>query len=948
MGEAPIRGNVSHGDGVYKSTDAGKSWKNVGLSNTRQISTVRVHPKNPDLVYVAAQGHVWGSNEERGIYRSEDGGKSWKKVLGVDSRTGASDLSMDPTNPRILFAGFWQVERKPWALLSGGTGSGLYRSTDAGDTWKKLAGGLPEGVVGKIGVAVSPVRSERVYALVEAEKGGVYRSDDGGEKWTRVNQENKLRQRAWYYTEIYADPKAVDTVYVLNVGFSKSVDGGKSWTGVRTPHGDNHDLWIDPDDPDRMIEGNDGGAAITYNGGRTWSSVQNQPTAQIYRVTTDDRYPYWVYGAQQDNTTIATPSRTRDRGIGQTDWHQVGGCESGWIAPNLRDPDVVYAGCYGGSITRYDHRTREEREILAWPQLAVGQAPKDLKYRFQWNAPILLSPHDPKVLYHAAQKLLRSTDEGFSWTEISADLTRNDPSKQESSGGPITKDNTGVEVYGTIFALAESAQEAGTIWAGSDDGLVQLTRDGGKSWQNVTSKLWPEWVQINSIELSPHDKATAYVAATMYKHDDFRPYLFKTNDYGKTWTKITNGIPDGAFTRSIREDPVKRGLLYAGTETGIHVSFDDGASWQPFQRNLPVVPVTDLAVKDDDLVVATQGRAFWILDDLSALREWSEPIGRKALHLFAARPAVRFGDGGDGGDGSAPKGIGQNPPGGAVVYYWLKDKPDEKEILTIEVLDRAGKVLRTFTSEKKDKDKEPEKDGADEDAEKPLEPKAGLNRFVWDLRMLRPTLVPKAIIWGSKRGPRVAPGTYQVRVKIGETTKVESTTALEVRANPAVGASPADLAKQAELLAAIRDRLSETHEAVLTIRDVKAQVKELASRAVKLGKGEALKAPAKALDEKLSAVEEKLVNPKIKASQDVLNFQPRLDHELVGLASAASSADAVPTKAELRYYDETVAKLRGIQEELKTVLDRDLAAFNDLVRNQGIPPVAATPRGEKK
>ena len=570
---------------------------------------------------------------------------------------------MDATNPRILWAGFWQVGRKPWSLESGGPGGGVWKTTDGGDTWKKLAGGLPEGVVGRVGIAVSPARPERAWAVVEAEKGGVFRTDDGGETWKKVNDENKLRQRAWYYSHVYADPANADAVYVLNVGFFRSGDGGKTFDPIRTPHGDNHDLWIDPNDPQRMIEGNDGGATVTVNGGRSWSSILNQPTAQFYRVTTDGRFPYRVFGAQQDNTTVEILSRTRGGGVGPSDWHPVGGCESGWIAPKPDDPDVSFAGCYGGAIDRYDHRTGEDRNVVAWPQLAIGQAPKDLKYRFQWNAPILISPHDAGRLYHAAQVLLKSTDDGATWTEISPDLTRNEKATQGPSGGPITFDNTGVEVYGVIFALAESPHEAGTIWAGTDDGLVQLTRDGGKNWANVTPKGLPERVQVNSIEISPHDAASAWIAATMYKHDDARPYLYRTTDYGKTWTKLVSGIPDGAFTRVVREDPVRKGLVFAGTERGLFVSFDDGAAWQPFQRNLPVVPITDLTIKDGDLVVATQGRAFWILDDLSALRQWIPAVEKETVHLFKPRPAVRFGSGGR-GEGGPPRGVGPEPAAG--------------------------------------------------------------------------------------------------------------------------------------------------------------------------------------------------------------------------------------------------------------------------------------------
>jgi photosystem II stability/assembly factor-like uncharacterized protein len=947
MGEACIRGNTSRGDGVWRSTDAGKSWTHAGLEATEQISALVVHPKDPDTVWVAALGHAWGPNPERGIFKSEDGGRSWRKVLFVDDGTGASALAIDPSNPRVLYAGFWQVVRKPWTFESGGPGSGLWKSTDGGETWKRLAGGLPEGIVGKIGVAVSPARPDRVYAIVEAEKGGLYRSDDAGDKWTRVNDENKIRQRAWYYSHVVADPESPDTVYVLNVRFLKSVDGGKTFGPVRTPHGDNHALWIDPVDPARMIEGNDGGATVTLDGGRTWSSLLNQATAQFYRVATDGRVPYRVYGAQQDNTTVSIPSRTRGFGIGITDWHDVGGCESGWIAPDPVNRDVVYAGCYGGSITRHDEKTGEQREVVAWPQLAVGQAAKDLKYRFQWNAPILISRHDPSVLFHAAQKLLKSTDEGRTWVEISPDLTRNDPSKQQKSGGPITKDDTGVEVYDTIFAIAESPHEAGVIWAGTDDGLVHLTRDGGKNWTNVTPKGLPEWIQINSIDVSPHDRGTAYVAATLYKLGDDRPYLYRTSDYGKSWTKIVDGIPDGAFTRVVREDLVRKGLLYAGTETGFYVSFDDGARWQPLQLNLPAVPVTDLAVKGNDVVVATQGRSFWILDDVTPLRAWNPAIASEDVHLFAPAPAIRMAGGPPWwAENETPRGVGTNPANGGWIWYWLKEAPAErakgKDAVTIEILD-GDTVLRTFTSEKPE-----EAEGApprDETREKPLEPKAGLNRSVWDLRMLKPQLVPKAIVWGNTLGPKVAPGTYRVRLTKGDTVLTET---LEVRPHPEISVPAADLEKQAELLAAIRDRVSDAHQAVVRIRDVKAQVKEVTSRAEKLGKKEPVAAKAKALSEKLTGIEEQLVNPKLKSEQDVLNYPPALDHQFVGLATAVSSADGAPRPVEREYFTMLSGKLDALLAQLNELFRTDLAGFNAAVTQAGIPPVSVLPKEEKE
>jgi photosystem II stability/assembly factor-like uncharacterized protein len=951
-GEEPIRGNVSHGDGVYKSTDAGLTWKNVGLESTRQIARIRIHPTNPDLVYVAAQGHVWGPNPERGIYRSADGGKSWSKILFVDEKTGASDLAMDPNNPRTLYAGFWQVVRRPWELVGGGPGSSLWRSADGGDTWKKLTpkenDGLPEGIWGKVGVAASGSKSGRVFAMIEAKKGGLFVSENNGEKWKHVNDEHKIRERAWYYSWVYPDPKNAGTVYLPNVYMHKSTDGGKTFSNLRVPHGDNHDLWIDPDDPNRMILGNDGGAAITFNGGRTWSTQNNQPTAQFYRVATDNQFPYWVYGSQQDNSNVAIPSGVSGEGIDTADWHAVGGGESGWIAPDTNNIDIVYAGEYGGQITRYDHRTRQARQIMAWPQLADGHATKDLKYRFQWNAPIVISPNDPKVLYHASQILLRSRDGGENWEEASPDLTRNDPSKQGKSGGPITIDVTGVEVYDTIFALAESRLEPGVIWAGSDDGLVHVTRDNGKTWQNVTPKGIPEWIQINAIDASPHEKGAAYVAATMYKLDDFHPYLYKTTDYGKTWTKIVSGIPDAAFTRVVREDTVRRGLLFAGTETGLYVSFDDGASWRSFQRNLPAVPVTDLTVKNDDLVVATQGRAFWILDDLTPLRKWSPSVAQESAHLFAPRPSVRIQTEKPDEEEELPQPIGKNIPNGVIVNFWLKEKPGKDEKVTLEFL-ADDKVIRTFSNEKEEPEGDLKEQAAREeerkDKDKPLELKAGVNRFVWDMRVFKPTLVPKAVFnEGVKAPPKVGPGSYKVRLTVGGHSSIET---FEVRPHPAGFSSAEDLKAQYDLLSAIRDRLSETHATVLAIRDLRAQVKDLGERAERLGKGDALKKRAAALAEKLSAVEEKLLNPNIKADEDDLNYEPQLDHDWTNLAGIVASADMKPTPGSVKYYDVLKAKLDAIVAEYRGLLERDLAEFNRSVDELKLPRVAAAPKMEK-
>jgi photosystem II stability/assembly factor-like uncharacterized protein len=954
-GEEPIRGNVSHGDGVYKSTDGGATWKNVGLGDSRQIGRIRIHPTNPDIVYVAAQGHVFGPNEERGIYRSNDGGKTWKRVLFVDAKTGASDLAMDPNNPRILYAGFWQVVRHPWEIVSGGAGSGLYKSSDGGDTWTKLTDkenseGLPDEMLGKVGVAVSAAKPGRVFAMIEAKKkGGLYVSDDGGKKWTHVNDEHKIRERAWYYMWVYPDPKNANVVYLPNVDMHKSIDGGKSFADMSVPHGDNHDLWIDPDDPDRMILGNDGGTTITFNGGRTWSTQDNQPTAQFYRVATDNRFPYWLYGAQQDNSTVGIPSGTADIGIGVTDWYPVGGGEAGWIAPDPKDPEIVYAGDYFGLITRHDHHTRQERDVTAWPQLQAGKPPSEFKYRFQWNAPIYFSPHDPQLLYYASQKLLASRDGGENWTEISPDLTTNDKSKQGDDGGPITKDNVGVDVYCTIFAISESPVEKGVIWTGSDDGLVHVTRDGGKNWDNVTPKSLPAYIQINAIDASPHEKGTAWVAATMYKWDDFRPYIYKVTDYGKTWTKLVTGIPDTAFTRVVREDPKRAGLLFAGTETGLYVSFDGGAHWQAFQRNLPYVPITDLQFKNDDLVVATQGRAFWILDDIAPLQKWSDSVANETVRLFPPRPAVRMQTGSvpPEYEEQATRGLGKNIPNGVLIDYWLKEKPKEKEKVTIEIL-ADGKVIRSFSNEKKEKEgdlkEQAEKAEQEPEREKPLEVKAGMNRFLWDMRMFRPTLIPRAVFnEGTKEAPKVTPGTYQVRLTAAGQTLTEN---FEVRPHPGLKVNTADLKAQYDMLADIRDRLSETHTTVLKIRDMRRQVKDISDRAERLGKGDALKKQGDALAGKLTAVEEKLINPQIKANEDDLNYTPRLDHDLTNLAAVVASADAKPTTASVQYYEDLKGRLSAVLAEFKQIQDHDVAEFNRSVDTTGLARVVAAPKVE--
>jgi photosystem II stability/assembly factor-like uncharacterized protein len=947
MGEACIRGNTSHGDGVYKSTDAGKTWKNVGLRDTRQIGKVRVHPKDPDLVYVAALGHAFGPNPERGVFRSKDGGASWQKVLFVDDKTGAVDLAMDPTNPRVLYAGFWQVVRKPWTFESGGPGSALYRSGDGGDTWTKLAAeGLPKGLWGRIGVTVSPARPERVWALIEAEDGGVFRSDDGGRTWQRLSEDRKLRQRAWYYTHIYADTKSADTVYVLNVRFFRSKDGGKSFETIRTPHGDNHDLWIAPDDPLRMVGADDGGAHVSFDGGQSWSRQDNQPTAQFYHVATDGAFPYRVYGAQQDNSTVAIASRTQSSGIDRTHWHDVGGCESGYVAPHPKEPGVVYAGCYDGLITRYDHRSGATRDITVYPDNPMGAGAEAMKYRFQWTFPIVVSPHDPGTLYVAGNVLFRTTNEGQTWQPISNDLTRNDPGKLGPSGGPITKDNTSVEYYGTIFAFAESPLEKGLLWAGSDDGLVHVSRDGGAHWSNVTPRELPEWSMVSQIDPSPHDAATAFLAVNRYKLDDFRPFVYVTHDYGKTWRRATGGLPEDAFVRVVREDPARRGLLYAGTETGVYFSLDEGARWRPLRLDwpekeaakpedakpgLPVVPVTDLVVKEGDLVVSTQGRGFWILDDLAPLRQMTPEVSAADVHLFKPRAAYRF----FGGSSSRP-GVGQNPPSGAILYYTLKAAPKESEELTLEILDAKGTPIRKVSSKPTEED---EPDFGDDGPKPPatLPARAGLNRYAWDLRYEEATKVKKMILWsGGVQGPLVVPGRYEARLTVAGKTFTES---FEVQPDPRLATTQADYEKQLDLLIRIRDKVSAAHDGILKLRAARDQIDAAVERAKTGGENKAVAEAAESLKKKLTAVEEALYQTKNRSEQDPLNYPIRLNDKLGYLAGVVASADAAPTDQSYAVWEDLSAKVDLELATLKEALSTDLDAFNTVVRDQNVPAV---------
>jgi photosystem II stability/assembly factor-like uncharacterized protein len=991
MGESCIRVDVSHGDGVYGSTDGGKTWTHLGLADTRHISRVRIHPNDPNLVYVAALGHAFGPNRDRGVFRSRDGGRNWEQVLFRSERAGAADLIMDRHNPRILYAALWEVQRTPWSLESGGPDSSLYRSTDGGDTWTEITNhpGLPGGIKGRIGVGVG-AGSGRVWAIVEAEEGGLFRSDDGGDSWERLSDDRNLRLRPWYYCHVFGDPSDPETVYVLNVQAWKSLDGGKTFAELTTPHGDNHDLWIDPRRPWRMIEGNDGGACVSFNGGASWSTIYNQPTSQFYHLATDNQFPYRVYGTQQDNSAISTPSRSYKGAILWQDCYAVGSSESGHIAVRPDDSNVVFSGAVGsapgggGILLRYDHRTGQVRIVTVWPEIYGGWGARDLKYRFQWTFPIVLSPHDPNVLYCTGNLVFRSTDEGTSWEAISPDLTRNDTTKMGPSGGAITRDTTGAEHYGTIFAFAESPHERGVFWAGSDDGLIHLSRDGGQSWTNVTPPELPEWSLVCTIEVSPHDPSSAYLAATRYKLDDTRPYLFKTSDYGATWTRITGGIPDHDFTRVIRADPARPGLLYAGTETGVYLSLDDGASWRSFQGNLPAVPVYDLAVKEHDLVAATHGRSFWILDDLTPLHQLPDGALPTATRLFAPRPAYRtlppLGSGRPRGPGKAyavalgyaatfyetktPDGktirtlldAGANPPDGVIVTYYLEREPAEP--LTLRFLDASGQEIKGFSSQAAEPAEPAGAAGAAGSAGgtgsaspaspaskgDPLAPAAaGWNRFAWNIRCPDARALPGDVSTErSLTGPLTPPGTYRVELTVDGQTFPES---FEIRTDPRVAATREELDEQFRLLIEIRDKLSETHEALIELRDTRQQIEEWARRTEDRPEGESVAAAARSIVEKLGQIEQELVEPRITAQLDMVHYPTRLNAKLAALPSVVASADGPPTRQSYDVFADLSARIDQQLERWRDALEVDVAGFNALVRDADLPAVLV--RGDR-
>jgi len=943
-GEACIRGNISHGDGVYKTLDGGKTWKNVGLKDSRAIGKVVINPTNPDIVFVAALGHPYGPNAERGIFRTTDGGKTWDKVLYKDENTGGIDVAFDPHNPNILFAALWQARRTSWSMSSGGPGSGLYRSNDGGTTWKHLEEhGLPKGPYGKIGVAVA-ANSDRVYALIEAHNpdGGLYRSDDGGESWRLVNASHSLWQRPWYYMHVIADPRDENTLYIMDVDAYKSTDGGHLFNKVHVPHGDNHGLWIDPLNTKRMIASNDGGVTVTLDGGKNWTTEDNQPTAQFYHVIADSASPYRVYGAQQDSGTVAIVSRSDDGSISRSDWYDVGGGEAGYIAPDPRDPDIVYAADYQGNITRYDRHIGQVKAITEQPELSDAHGAANLEHRFQWTAPVLISPHDPNTLYHGGEMLFKTTDGGVQWQAISPDLTRNDKSKQKVSGGDITLDDSGTEYYDTIFALAESPITKGLLWVGTDDGLIQLTKDEGKAWTNVTPKDMPEWSRISQIDPSPFDEGTAYVAVDRHQFDDLHPYIYKTSDYGKTWTKLGQGIPDNAFVRVVREDPKRKGLLYAGTETGMYVSFDDGAHFRSLQLNLPTTPIHDLTVKNDDLVVATHGRAFWILDDLSPLRQYRDDIAQKDAFLYAPATAYRIQAGAGGEPHHPSKRNGQNPPAGAMIYYYLKDAPKADSETTIEILDASGKVIRRYSSSEYNSLEEPP-DPDDKKPEKQIKSEVGLNRFVWDLRYEEARRVPGYYLYeynSGARGPVAVPGHYQVRLTVGGQSQ---TAGFDLKLDPRVKVSQEDLEAQLKLLLETRDELSRVYDTVNQIQDVRAQLIGLKRRLPESASFKAISAAADDLDKKLVAIREDLVNLDITANEDSLAYPPQIDAKLAYLAMDAGSADSAPTESEYRQLEKLKRQTGEFIARWEDVQHRDLAAFQKMTAEGSLSTVVVPP-----
>ncbi len=924
-GENTMRGNVSEGlNGMWRSDDAGRTWKNIGLKDGRHIIRIVIHPRDPNTVWAAVMGHLFGPNQTRGVYKTTDGGKTWKRTLFINEQTGASDLVMEPGNPQVFYAGTWRLIRTPYSLESGGEGSGLWKSTDGGETWTNISAkkGLPKGIWGIVGVAISPSNPDKIYTILENAAGGMFVSNDGGETWSLTSNDNNIRQRAWYYTKVFIDPKNENVVYAPNVNFMRSRDGGKTFQSLRTPHGDHHDLWIDPEDGNRMIVADDGGAQVSFDGGENWSTYMNQPTAQFYRVSTDNSFPYRILGAQQDNSTVRIKSRTPGAAITDRDWEVTAGNESGYVVADPLNPDIVYGGNYGGYLSRLDHKTGENRSISVWPDNPMGAGADVLKFRFQWNFPIFFSPHNPKRLYTAGNALFVTENEGASWEQISPDLTTNDKSKQGPSGGPITKDNTSVEYYSTIFTATESPFEKDLLWTGSDDGLVHMSKDAGKTWSNVTPKNAPKWMMWNSIDADPFKKGGAYIVGTRYKSDDFAPYIYKTEDYGKSWKLITNGINKMHFARVMRADQKRPGLLYAGTEYGMYISFDDGANWKSFQLNLPEVPITDLTIKENDLVVATQGRSFYVMDDLGVVQQMKSSFSDKNLHVFDVNPAYRMAGNSSNTSFGTPRNAGVNPPAGVVFHYYVKDVSDSAKAAVV-ILDKEHKIIKTFTTDAKD-------------AKAKMDISKGMNQFVWNLLYPEAERIEGMILWnGVPAGIVAAPGNYFARFKLGkDSVEVPFT----IKANPNYKITQTDYEQQHQFLQNVMTKFNETQTGIKDIRALRSQINDFVTRQGKDIPKE-VKASADSINKQLTAIEETLYQTKAKSGQDVLNYPIKLNDKLSGVFDAANSGNFAPSKQVREVYADLAAQIDKELLKLKSIKEKQIPAFNELIRQKSLPVI---------
>ena len=920
MGEKTVRGNVSSGDGIWKSENAGKTWKQIGLKNSRHIPRMRIHPKNSDIVFAGVMGDLYKPTQERGVYKSSDGGENWKRVLFSDENSGVVDLIIDPNNPRILFATTWDVRRTPYSLSSGGKGSAIWKSTDEGETWINISAnkGLPKGIWGISGVTVSPVNSDIVWALIENKKGGIYKSIDAGKTWKLINSERKLRQRAWYYTRLYADTQDEDILYVLNVRYHKSTDGGKSYSTYNAPHGDHHDLWISPKDNQRMIIGDDGGAQISFDAGENWSTYMNQPTSQFYRVTTDNHFPYRILAAQQDNSTVRISHRNSGSFITESDWTSTAGGESAHIAVDPLNDNIVYGGSYGGLLTRKNHKTGETRAINVWPDDPMGHGAEDFKYRFQWNFPIFFSPNNKKRLYAASNQLHVTENEGESWKVISPDLTRNDPKTLVSSGGPITQDNTGVEYYGTIFAATESAFESGLIYTGSDDGLVHISKNNGKSWNNITPKKMPEWMMINCIEIDPFTKGGAYIVGTKYKSGDYRPYIYKTENYGKSWDLIVNGIESESFTRALRADPNRKGLLYAGTERGMYISFDDGKNWQNFKQNLPIVPITDLAIKNNNLIAATQGRSLWIIDDLTPLHQLDSFTLKKEIVLYKPKDAYNL----SGGNGRTSRTSGTNHAGGVAVNYFIK-RENEKDTIAISFYDSKDTLIKKYSTK-------PNK----ENKEEKLKVEEGNNVFNWDMIYTGADKVEGMILWwASLSGPMALPGTYKVELSVND-KKVNKK--FKILNNPISEATESDMKKQFDFINEINTKMTEIHKALKNVKKVRGQVGLLKKSISDKTKHKELLDFADTLLKDMTKIEETLYQTKSKSGQDPLNYPIRLNNKLAHLNSLTRIGKYAPTQQAIDFKNSITKEIDAELTNLYSLFDLDVKQLNQKVRNSTI------------